>query len=298
MNRTLLAGLAILMTILTMIVFGPILPMVDASLERILVYRDSNGVLLSAPYPPSEDFLIGSDRRGVDLFSKIVIGSRETFYILVVIVGLRMISAFFLSVGAFYSKSIRLFMNIWNSLFSFMPTIFIILILLAIPSVMFSDYHSFWVLLIVSMVDVGRLSMLYFGTMNEVKQKPYFEAGIASGGSRWTLFKNYFWPVLKNELVVTGASEMGRTMFLLVQLGVIGVYVNQKFMSQLDGSYKSVEDSNSWTVLLDSLLEGIYSSQWIPISALVIITYSMIGFYLLAEGLRKQQDIKLRRFYN
>lgn len=295
MNRTLWIGIVMTGVVLMIILFGPLLPFVDESMEKNLVLRDSNGALLVPPIPPSPDFPVGTDRKGVDLWSKVIIGARETFYILGVIVVVRLVSALLMSIGAFYSKTLRFLMSLWNSFFSFMPTIFIICILLTIPGVMFSDHRPFWVLFIISMVEVGRLAMVFYENLHQQRKQTYMEAAISNGGGRWTLFKNYYWPSLGRELIITTPMEAGRTMILLVQLGVIGIYVNQQFFSQLDKSYRAVEMSNAWPVLLSTLQKDIYSAQWIPLVALFAMTFSIFGFYLLAEGLRRQHIIKVRR---
>lgn len=282
-------------TVLLLILFGPYLPLVDGSMDRTLVLRDSEGTLLVPPIPPSDDYFLGTNRKGVDLWSKVIIGARETFYILGMIVAVRIVAALAIAVGAFYSKGMRFLMNLWNSAFSFMPTIFIICILLAIPGVMFSDHRSFWVLIIISAVETGRLAMVFFENLHQQRKQTYMEAAITNGGSRWTLFKNYYWPSLLRELAITTPMEAGRAMILLVQLGVIGIYVNQQFFSQLDRSYRAVETSDAWPVLLSSLRQDIYSAQWIPLAALFAMTFSIIAFYLLAEGLKKQQAIRARR---
>ncbi|MFC7366218.1 MULTISPECIES: ABC transporter permease subunit [Bhargavaea] len=295
MNRTLWIGSVMSGTVLILILFGPYLPMVDGTMDRTLVLRDSEGALLVPPISPSDEYFLGTDRKGVDLWSRVIIGARETFYILAVIVAVRVVAALLISVGAFYFKGLRFLMNLWNSIFSFMPTIFIICILLAIPGVMFSDYRSFWVLVIISAVEVGRLAMVFYENLHRQRKQTFMEAAITNGGSRWTLFKNYYWPSLLRELFITTPMEAGRAMILLVQLGVIGIYVNQQFFSQLDRSYRAVETSDAWPVLLSSLRQDIYSAQWIPISALFAMTFSIIGFYLLAEGLKKRQALKMRR---
>lgn len=295
MNRTLWIGLIMTGMLLFIMIFGPYLPRVDPTLEQNLLKKESGVGLLVPPYAPSEEFLIGSDRKGVDLWSKVLIGARETFYILAVIVGLRLVLALLVSIGAFYLSGVRLLMNIWNAVFSFMPTIFIILILLAVPGVMFSDYRPFWVMVIIVIVEVGRLSLIFYESLNTQKRQSYMEAAISSGGRKWTLFKGYYWPALKREVLSSSATEAGRAMFLLAQLGVIGIYINQEFFSQLDRSYQSVETSNSWPVLLSNLRRDVYSAEWIPLAALFFMTFSIIAFQLLADGLRKRQAIKMRR---
>ena len=294
MNRMLAAGLVMTGIVLVIVLFGPSLPFVNEPMDQNLVLRDSEGVLLVPPIPPSDGFLIGTDRKGDDLWSRLMVGARETFYILGVILVVRLFAALLVSVGAFYSKGLRLLMNGWNAVFSFMPTIFIILILLAVPGVMFSDYRPFWVLTILAAVEVGRLALIFYENLESQWKQTYMEAAVANGGSRWTLFRNYYWPSLVRELIITAPMEAGRTMLLLVQLGVIGIYVNQQFFSQLDRSYRAVEMSDAWPVLLGNLRQDVYSAPWIPMAALVAMTFSILGFYILAEGLKKRQAMKRR----
>ncbi len=296
MNKTLLAGIFMTLIIAVVIVFGPMFPKVDSNLEATVVHRDSEGKLMAPPYPPSADFLLGSDRKGQDLYSKIIIGARETFYILGVIVVLRIFVSILLAVLAFYIKAMRQFMLLLNALFSFIPPIFLILILLAVPAIMFSGMRSIWAILIISLLDVGRLSKVFYDLLVDENQKLYIEAAIASGCSKWKLFKRHYWKVLKGELFIMTSGEAAKVMFLLAQLGVIGVFINQEFMSQLTrGLYQAVNTSLYWPVLLESIRGDIYTYHWIPLSVLGVITFTMIAFYLLGEGLRIRQNVKLRR---
>ncbi len=296
MNKTLLAGICMTLVLAIVVIFGPFFPKVDPNLEATVVYRDAEGKLMAPPYPPSSDFLLGSDRKGQDLYSKIIIGARETFLILGVIVLIRIVVSLLLAVFSFYIKAIRRFMFFWNALFSFIPPIFFILILLAVPAIMFSGTRSLWAILIISLLDVGRLSKIFYDLLRDETQKLYIEAAIASGCSKWKLFKNHYWKVMQTELFITTSGEAAKVMFLLAQLGVIGVFINQEFMSQLTrGLYQAVNTSLYWPVLLESIRGDIYTYHWIPFSVLGVITFTMIAFYLLGEGLRKRQDSKLRR---
>lgn len=298
MNRTLVIGLIITGMLLIFAGIGPLLPNVDGSMERLVVHRDASGKLMMPPYPPSEEFLLGSDWNGVDLFSRIVMGTRETFAIILSIVVLRMVLSLLLSIGAFYLKSVAGFMRTWNLLFSFLPTIFILLILLANPFLMFAEHRVFWVVLTLAVIEAGRLGTIYYTAMIDLQEKTYMEAAIACGGKRWGMFKRYYWPALKSEILTTGVNEISRTMFLIAQLGVIGVFINQKFMSQLSrGTYRAIDASNSWPTLLQNLRSDIYSAPWIPLTIFIAITLTMVGFYCLGEGIKKYQYAKLRRVY-
>ncbi|WP_422122494.1 ABC transporter permease subunit [Planococcus sp. X10-3] len=295
MNKTLIAGLIITGITLFIIAFGPHLPMVHESSEPVLPYRDSDGLLMPPPYPPSEDFLIGSNRKGQDLFTILMIGARETFLIIGTIVLLRIALALMLGISAFYSRSADYAMRTWNSLFSFLPTIFIVLIILAIPFIMFAEHRSFWVVIVLAVIESGRVAAVLNTSMHDLKKRTFMEAAIVNGGTPWSMFRRYYWPALRGDVLTAVSAEMSRTMFLIAQLGVIGVFITQEFMSQLDRSYLAIDRSNSWPTLFETLRHDVYSAQWIPVAALGAISFTMIGFYFLAEGLRERKNIQMRK---
>src|SRR5690606_36374157 len=118
---------------------------------------------------------------------------------------------------------------------------------------------------------------------------------ITNGGTQFSMFRRYYWPMLRGEVLTAFSAEASRTMFLIAQLGVIGVFITQQFMSQLDRSYLAIDRSNSWPTLFTTLRQDVYSAPWSPLAAIVTITAAMLGFYLLAEGLRQRKDAKMRR---
>lgn len=295
MNKTLFAGLVILAITAFVLIFGPYLPMVDEDLKAELPYRDSSGKLLPPPYPPSDDFPLGSNRKGEDLLSILVIGARETLLIVAAIAGLRIVLAFALAVAAFYSRTAKVFMEIWNSIFSFLPSIFFVLIILAVPAIMFATHREFWVVVVLAIIEVGRVASIFNTSMHDLRARTFMEAAITNGGTPFTMFRRYYWPMLRGDLLATLSAEISRTMFLIAQLGVIGVFITQQFMSQLDRSYLAIDRSNSWPTLFATLRQDVYSAPWVPLAALVTITFVMLGFYLLAEGLRERKDLRMRR---
>lgn len=295
MNKTLIAGAILTGFTLFIIVFGPHFPLIQDSAEPVLMHRDNDGKLMAPPYPPSEDFPIGSNRKGEDLFTILIIGARETFLIISAIVAIRITIALFLGVTAFYSRLADYAMRTWNALFSFLPTIFIVLIILAIPFIMFAEHRSFWVVIVLAVIESGRVAAIFNTSMHDLKTKTYMEAAIVNGGTPWSMFRRYYWSALRGDILTTISAEMSRTMFLIAQLGVIGVFITHEFMSQLDRSYLAIDRSNSWPTLFENLRRDIYSAQWIPLAALTAITLAMLGFYLLAEGLRERKNIRMRK---
>ena len=182
MNRSLWIGG--LMTLITVIIvaFGPHLPLIDESLERTLVIRDEQGKLLVPPLEPSKDFPLGTDKHGRDLLSRLIVGARETLAVVAVIAGIRLVFGMVLSVLSFYFKPAKTVMDLWNRLFSFMPSIFFIIVILNIPVIMFSPHRDLLAVLAISLAEGGRVASVFFATMTDIRKRPFMEAAISVGG--------------------------------------------------------------------------------------------------------------------
>lgn len=282
---------------LFIVLFGPYLPFVDEQLKSTLVLRDADGKLLVPPIPPSSDYLFGTDATGRDLLSRLVMGARQTMAIVLSIVVIRQLFAVVLAISAFYSKLANIVMAFWNRLFTFMPSIFFIIIVLNAPFVMFSEQRALWSIFIIALAEAGRVAFIFYGTMEEMDRKPFMEAAVSGGGTPIGIFKRHHWPVLKGHLFVQTISELGRTMFVLAQLAILNIFILQVFMSQeTRGVYSAVNTSHTWPTFFENLRHDILASPWIPIATFGAITFVMIGFYLFADGLNRRMLMKQRKF--
>lgn len=177
-----------------------------------------------------------------------------------------------------------------------MPSIFFIIVLLNIPSIMFSPDRNVLAVLAIALTEGGRVATVFFDTMTDIRRKPFMEAAIAAGGSRWNLFRRHYWPILRGHVVVQSLTEAARTMFLIAQLAFLQIFINQVFMSQEAlGVYLSVDQSHSWMSFFQEARLDVYVAPWIPVSGFLAITFVMVGLYLLAEGLQKWYLLKQRR---
>ncbi|WP_261130498.1 hypothetical protein [Bacillus sp. Marseille-Q3570] len=132
-NTSLLIGSFFIFFFVAMMLFGPYLPFVDSHLEEEIV-RMEDGKIETPPYPPSKENPFGSDERGKDLLSMIVMGTKETMLIIFSITGIRYLIAVPLGMLASSNKGpAHYIVNGWNQLFSALPTLFSAIILMNLP---------------------------------------------------------------------------------------------------------------------------------------------------------------------
>lgn len=294
-NWSLRIGAMIFLLVIFIPFIAPYFPFIDSSLQEHVILKNDEGKIMSPPFPPSDQFLIGSDRQGVDLLSRLLIGTKETIMIIFGIAILRYFIAIPLSIGAFYFQSMKFLLASWNQLFSYLPPIFFIAIIVGIPFIFFSSFHALWMVFVVAIIEVGRVADIFLKKMEDTSQKPFIEAGIVSGCTRFRLFKDYFWPELQPHILTNFFIDLGRVLFLIAQLGVVGIYISHEFMSlEVTNAYVAINNSHAWPMLLLNITKDIWASKWIPFAAISAITITLFSLHLIADGLQKHFKQKYR----
>lgn len=294
-NWSLRIGGVIFLVIIIIAFLAPYFPFVDVSLKKHAILTDGNGKIMSPPFPPSSQFLIGSDQNGVDLLSRLLIGTKETMIIIFGIAILRYALAIPLSIGAFYYRTAKFFLASWNQLFSYLPPIFFVAIIVGLPFIFFSSFHALWIGIVIALIEVGRVAEIFLKKIEDTSQKPFIESGIASGCTRYRLFKNYLWPELLPHVLTNFFVDLGRVLFLIAQLGVVGIYISHEFISgEVANAYKAVNTSHAWPLFLLNITYDIWSNKWIPFAAISAITITLFSIHLIADGLQKHFQQKYR----
>ncbi|MCH1626506.1 ABC transporter permease subunit [Ferdinandcohnia quinoae] len=277
-------GISILSFILLMAIIGPYLPMIDTELSESLYIKHDNGKIEVPPYPPSKDYLLGSDRRGVDLLSRLVVGARETLVVIFGIVFIRFMIGLLLGLGSLYSRVIRGVLNIWYQLFSYIPSVFLIVMIVGIPFFLFSPSRAYWFVFVIALIEVGRVGDVIYKLVKEIAGKPYYEAGIVAGCTPFRLSRKYIFPNMKSQLVTIIVNELGRTLFLIAQLGIVGIFISMSFEADGFGGYNFINTSDSWALVLSGILKDMWSAKIIPMSAIFLISLTVLSFYLVGNG--------------
>lgn len=294
-NPHLIIGASILSIIMAVTFFAPYLPFVDAELKELVMYRDENGKFQIPAYPPSEKFPLGSFHNGEDFLSMLLIGAKETLLLVFAILIIRYIIAIPLGIGAYYSGIFRFILRCAYQFSMSMPPIFLVSIFIGFPIILFSDIRPFWIILVIALIDVGRIAEILHKSLIEIGKKSFVESGIVSGCTKPKLFRRYFWPFLQPHIFTNITFDAGRILFLLAQFGVMEIFIQHTYESQLGGSYRLMSDSIAWPMYFYKIHETIRMYEWIPISAIGAIAITMIAFYLTGEGIQRYFQQKYNR---
>jgi len=288
-NSALWIGCIMLTIIIIVMFFGPYLPHVDTTLSESRSRWGLDNRIELPKYAPSSLNLLGSDKTGVDNFSRLILGTKETIMIIVGIALVRYIIGVPLGLLSYRNKGF--FHSIttgWNQIFSYLPTFFSAVIILCLPFMLFGSTRLFWVILTLAILEAGRVAYVTQQQANKISKELYIEAAHALGLSPWRIAKSYYMPGLIPEMIVNFCLDLGRAALLVGQLGILGIFLSQDWVETHEFTMEFLNTSNNWINLLADSRFDIYLSKFsfvfFPAGA---IMFTILTFNVLGEGLRR-----------
>lgn len=295
-NVPLWIGTGLLFFLLFVMFAGPHLPMIDKDLKRETSrWVDKPGGKLEMPaFAPSAKNLLGSDKKGVDNLSKLVMAAKETIYIILGITAIRYAIGVPLGLLARKKKGFFHFVvALLNQMFSYLPSIFSVVLLLALPVLLFSPNRLFWSLFILAIVEAGRVAVTVQAKADRISRETYVEAGEALGLSSKRMIRAYYIPDMLPELIVNFCADLGKVTVLLGQLAVLNIFLDQKWMEVNYYTMQFVNTQFNWATLISTHRTEIYMGKFAfvfyPACAMML---AVLTFNLLGEGLRRKFQLK------
>jgi len=230
---------------------------------------------------PSEQYPLGTDDLGHDIFSLLIWGSRISM-----LIG---ISAALLGVSGgviygmiagYWGGQVDRFLMRGSDIFQSLPNIPLFILIAAYAG---SNIRN--IILIISIFAMPRIGRIIRGQVVSLKQNAYIQAARMFGGSPLYLMKRHFFPELL-PLIFTALIEMvGRAILMESGLAFLGI---------------GDPTSKSWGMILHYALE--YPSTyltpawtWWVMPPSLCITLVCIGFALLGFALEDISDPRLRK---
>lgn len=289
-QKSFIIGMVMLVLLLVVTIIGPLLPFVDTELTDNTVRFHDEGGFSTAPFPPSwsdpfEPF--GTDPEGRDLLSLVILGAQDTIIIVFFIAFIRYVVAVPLALSAIkQSGPAYWILNSWNRVFSALPPIFSAVLLMNMPFLIFSPNRMTWVIIILAFIEVGRVGYILQQEGNLVSKSLYVQAGLTIGNTPMDLYMRYYLPALLPSIITNFFLDLGKVMFLIAQLGIFSIFVAQSWI-QLDVAYGELQNASlNWATLLGETRSYLRRDTWIVFYPALAITYTIISFYLVGEGLR------------
>jgi peptide/nickel transport system permease protein len=297
-NPLLFVGTLMILFLLMITFFGRYLPFIDTRLQEIDYIWNKKHVPVPPPYAPSEEHPLGTDRKGRDMLSLLVVGAKQTLLLVVLITVLR----YALAIPLAYLAHKRftgagLVLNSLNGLLSYLPSIVIVILLATLPPTILPSVFSrpYYLLFVIAFVEVGRAADMIKLDLDEIATKEFITGGISVGASPFRLLRFYYLPFLYDKLLVNLVTDAARVMFLVGQLAFFEVFISQK-LDYFESGWEFVEDSTSWPSLITNAFRDIRGPVWISFYPVLAMTYVIMTFNVFAQGLQNRFRSKVDYF--
>ncbi|AWX55166.1 MULTISPECIES: ABC transporter permease [Brevibacillus] len=282
---------SILVVILMIIgVAGPYLAPYDIDYQVKVRSEMVNGkqVIISPPLAPSSEHLLGTDKWGYDLLTKLLHGAPYTIFITILIALLRLLIGAWIGLYiGILDKQQRWWIaieNAWGYMPIFIPVYFI-LQGISINSELSTFTLVLFFIVVVAVLGTPSVAASIRQKTEQIKESQYVLAATSLGAGRDQIVFRHILPHLKEHMVIVLVTEMIATMTLMGLLGMFGLFVGGTTMYYDPVEFHST--THEWAGLLGTYRSFVYTNYtWIFLIPLAAYMLAIGSFSLLAKGLR------------
>ena len=232
--------------------------------------------------PPSEKHLLGTDRMGRDIYSRLLYGGRRLVTIAVVAVTLSLVVGvpFGVLTGYFGGLADTIGMRIVDGLLAF-PGLLLYLLFVTVAQAwklegVMIDLVLVSALALAGMPEKARLAR---GSVLAEKQKEYVEASRAVGDSSVSIALSQILPNIISPLIVTSTVRLGFVILIVAALSFLGL-----------GTPPPTPD---WGSDLSAARDYMETHPLIAAFPGLAICYTVLAFNLFGDGLRDILDPRM-----
>jgi peptide/nickel transport system permease protein len=225
--------------------------------------------------PPSVEHPMGTDTQGRDILTRILFGARISLGLGVVVLGIAGSIGITLGLiagylgGAFNAVIMRV-----TDVFLALPALILALAIAAtlgpsLINLMIAISFAWWT----------QYTRLVQGEVLSVKQEEYVKASESLGASRTRIMFREILPNIVSPLTVKLTLDMGFVIIAVAGLAFLG--------------FGAAPPTPDWGVMIASGRSHVTSFWWISTFPGLAISYTVLGFNLLGDGLRDILDVEV-----
>lgn len=255
-------GALIILTMVLLAVFAPVLAPADPLAQTV-----SNRFA----QPGTESYVLGADKLGRDLLSRIIYGARVSMIVGVSSSLCSMLFGMIIGLYACYYRPIdNVLMRICDGL-SAIPSILLAIALMAVLG-----QSLFNVILALSIVYIPRMARISRSAALVVKEQTYIEALRSQGASSFRIIWRHIAPNILSAVVVQASYNFADAIITEASLSFLGVGVPAP--------------QPSWGNILSEGREVITKAWWMVVYPGLATAIAVMGTNIFGDGLRDILD--------
>ncbi len=227
--------------------------------------------------PPAADHLLGTDRMGSDIYSRLLFGARITLLIGVIAVGASLVIGVpvGLVAGYYHGWASDLLMRV-SDIFLAVPQVVLAIAIAqtlgpSLPNVILALSVTYW----------PWFARLVYAETRSLQQEVFIESTSALGASPLRLIVLHVLPNVASPIIVRASIGMGFTILTAAALGFLGL--------------GAPPPTPEWGRTIAESREFLPDAWWYAAAPGVAIFLTVMGFNLLGDGLRDVLDPRIRR---
>ncbi|EET59962.1 ABC transporter, permease protein [Marvinbryantia formatexigens DSM 14469] len=233
--------------------------------------------LLSAQQPPGWQHILGTDRYGRDMFSRVLMGSTTSIFATLVLVAVITVTGTAIGIicGWMGGKVDTVLMRISDLFLAFPSLVFA----LAVAGVLGGGVQN----AIIALAAIGwpKFARLARGMTLAQKDAPYLMAARLSGSSTAKLLVKHILPNIAGPVLVTAVLDIGTMMMELAGLSFLGLGVKPPMAE--------------WGSMISDGRGMLQTAPWMVLAPGGAIFVTVMIFNLLGDTIRDYMDPKQRR---
>lgn len=232
--------------------------------------------LLQAQKAPSAEHILGTDRYGRDMFSRVLVGSTTSIYATLLLVAIVTVVGTVIGIVCGWCGGIAdtLLMRISDLFLAFPSLVFA----LAVAGVLGGGIHN--AVIALAVIGWPKFARLARGLTLAQKDSAYLMAVRMSGSSTLKILFKHILPNIAGQILVTAVLDIGTMMMELAGLSFLGLGVKPPMAE--------------WGSMINDGRSMLQISPWMVLAPGMAIFITVMIFNLLGDTIRDYMDPKER----
>lgn len=267
-NKLAMAGLAVMILLYVVTLITPLIAPFDPA--------EQGNIILSRYLAPSLQHLMGTDKFGRDIFSRVLYGSRISLSIGFIAVAISITLGTLIGAFAGYFGGIvdSILMRFTDMMLSF-PRLVLLIVVIAL-----FEPNIYLVVIVLGLTGWMGTARLVRGEVLSLREREFVQAARALGMGDWRIIFRHVIPNTMAPVIVSATLGIGQTILTEASLSFLGLGVQPP--------------TPSWGNMVSDGRDALINAWWIATFPGIAIVVTVVAFNLLGDGLRDALDPRLR----